>query len=211
MKFYQICTLADMISVSVIYVLCFFPKWGKSAYQLFVKSCLYVYAVGVLYVTRMIPAFIPIPALNMNISHLHMNLVPYIDLINSRGDFAKQILLNILMFVPFGILYPLIYKKGLKSTVLRGLLFSVCIELLQLVSARQSGSCDITDVINNTLGALVGYLIYRLLGNMAEKVLKALLTDKPVKTFSVSKRTRIVVIVIIGAQIFVRSVMMVFR
>ena len=77
---------------------------------------------------------------------------------------------NILLFVPFGILYPLAVsatdrKPDLskkidweKFTVLWGFLISVGIETVQLITER--GYCQLDDVVMNTLGALVGYVVF---------------------------------------------------
>ncbi len=77
---------------------------------------------------------------------------------------------NILLFVPFGILYPLAVsttdrKSDLrkkigweKFTVLLGFLISVGIETVQLITER--GYCQLDDVVMNTLGALVGYVVF---------------------------------------------------
>ncbi len=77
---------------------------------------------------------------------------------------------NILLFVPFGILYPLAVsttdrkpdlRKKIgweKFIVLLGFLISVGIETVQLISER--GYCQLDDVLMNTLGALVGYVVF---------------------------------------------------
>lgn len=77
---------------------------------------------------------------------------------------------NILLFVPFGILYPLAVsatdrKSDLrkkigweKFTVLWGFLISVGIETVQLMTER--GYCQLDDMVMNTLGALVGYVVF---------------------------------------------------
>lgn len=77
---------------------------------------------------------------------------------------------NILLFVPFGILYPLAVsttdrkpdlRKKIgweKFTVLLGFLISVGIETVQLITER--GYCQLDDVVMNTLGALVGYVVF---------------------------------------------------
>ena len=77
---------------------------------------------------------------------------------------------NILLFVPFGILYPLAVsttdrkpdlRKKIgweKFTVLWGFLISVGIETVQLITER--GYCQLDDVVMNTLGALVGYVVF---------------------------------------------------
>ena len=93
-----------------------------------------------------------------------MNMEPFEDAINGRGDFARQIVLNVIMTVPFGFLYPLCRcaagkKCGLLRCVLMIAALSLSIELLQplINGARNS---DITDVITNTAGGLIGYVTY---------------------------------------------------
>lgn len=68
---------------------------------------------------------------------------------------------NVLMFIPFGILFPAAFRHlrtGVRCTVL-GFLSSVCLELAQL--ATQRGHCQLDDVVMNTLGAWIGWRIYR--------------------------------------------------
>lgn len=69
----------------------------------------------------------------------------------------RNIILNILMFVPFGFLLPLgIRKMGVFwKTWLAGFLFAGCIEVLQLVLKR--GVFEWDDIINNTLGVMIGF------------------------------------------------------
>lgn len=69
-----------------------------------------------------------------------------------------QILTNLIMFVPVGVLAGWIWKwKGL--CVAAGL--SVIIEVLQLLTAR--GLCEFDDVIHNCLGTAVGIGIVMLI------------------------------------------------
>ena len=79
--------------------------------------------------------------------------------------------LNILLFVPFGVLVPLIWsnKKGLGYTLLSGFSFSLLIELSQLFNNRQS---DVDDLLLNTLGALIGYLLFRIFANLTKKAVR---------------------------------------
>ena len=70
-----------------------------------------------------------------------------------------QIFLNIILFIPFGFMFPIIHKKLSKATITYGFLFSFAIEIMQYITGR--GLADIDDLINNTLGAVIGYLIYR--------------------------------------------------
>lgn len=66
--------------------------------------------------------------------------------------------LNILLFVPIGCLVGLIANKyRLMYAVLVGLFVSETIECSQLIWQR--GTFDVNDLINNTIGAMVGGLI----------------------------------------------------
>jgi glycopeptide antibiotics resistance protein len=84
-----------------------------------------------------------------------------------RSHTVENIIGNIFLFVPFGIFLPLISKKfrSLGKVFLFGLLFSLLIETLQLVS-RQMGvyrSVDIDDVILNVFGTVCGYVLVSML------------------------------------------------
>lgn len=63
----------------------------------------------------------------------------------------NQILTNVIMFVPVGVLASCRWKwKGILAAA--GL--SVGIEILQLITAR--GLCEFDDVFHNMIGALIG-------------------------------------------------------
>ena len=83
-------------------------------------------------------------------------------MINSQNHFFwfMQIFLNILLFVPFGFLLPMVQKRfqNIFSVTLIGFLFSFLIESMQFITGR--GLTEIDDIITNTTGALCGYLIY---------------------------------------------------
>ena len=68
-----------------------------------------------------------------------------------------QVLLNIILFVPIGLLFRGILKN-LWTVVICSCIFSICIETLQLVFRK--GLCETDDVIHNTLGAAIGCMIY---------------------------------------------------
>lgn len=73
----------------------------------------------------------------------------------------NQIVTNILMFIPVGILAGSMWKwKGL--LVAAGL--SMGIEVLQLIS--QKGLCEFDDVIHNTVGAAIGVWIVMIIKMM---------------------------------------------
>ncbi|PFU83755.1 hypothetical protein COK91_05955 [Bacillus cereus] len=71
-------------------------------------------------------------------------------------------LLNIVLFMPLGFLLPTIWPqfRKMKNTVCAGFFFSLAIELNQLLNNRIT---DIDDLFTNTLGAVVGYVLYKVL------------------------------------------------
>ena len=96
---------------------------------------------------------------------INANLIP-------RDIFGTELilsLLNIAMFVPLGFFLPLLcdrYRR-LKHTLLFGVGATVFIELAQLFTYRAT---DINDVVTNTAGALLGYLLFRLFKKPLSKV-----------------------------------------
>lgn len=90
-----------------------------------------------------------------NISMDKINLIPF-----SRGADIIESGLNILLFVPFGFIVPIVFRNftKVKDIAKAGFAFSLLIELSQLLNIR---STDIDDLIFNTMGAVIGYIIYR--------------------------------------------------
>jgi len=91
----------------------------------------------------------------------NINLVPLITL--TSGD-LKTSLLNILLLIPFGFGLPFITSLGMKQTVVIGALFSILLELVQwlsgLITKITFRIVDINDVIFNTVGVAIGYLLF---------------------------------------------------
>lgn len=73
----------------------------------------------------------------------------------------EGIVLNILFFIPFGFLIPIIWKKRWTwwKVMIVGLPASFCIEIIQLVT--RLGFADVDDLINNTIGSGLGHLLYK--------------------------------------------------
>lgn len=66
---------------------------------------------------------------------------------------------NIILFVPFGILFPIVFKKWLRwVTIPAGALISAGIEYTQLMTGR--GYCQLDDLVTNTAGAVIGFVIF---------------------------------------------------
>ena len=93
-----------------------------------------------------------------------INWVPFVHLFDfaSKRDLLVNVIGNAAMFVPTGILLPVVFRRldRFPKVLLAGAGLSLCIELLQLpFSVRAS---DVDDLILNTLGVIVGYGIYAL-------------------------------------------------
>ncbi len=65
---------------------------------------------------------------------------------------------NILLFIPMGILLPILIAKRIKFSLSVIPLFSLTIETLQYFT--QLGVFDVDDIILNTLGGYLGFLIF---------------------------------------------------
>lgn len=157
---YTIKYLIDFIALVLLYVFVFFRKWKpKGKDVLLINTLMYVYLSFVLYFTLM-PVITSLPFI-LNHPYKHMNMVPFVDVLTGRGDFIRQILLNVIMMVPFGFLFPMTRNPaaGFCRTVFFCFLISLGIELLQpLINGFRSA--DITDLITNTIGGMVGYVLY---------------------------------------------------
>ena len=95
-----------------------------------------------------------------------LNLIPFKGamITNGRINFSEMID-NILVFCPFGIYIGVLYRRwNLSEKVLSFFSVSLIYEVLQYVLAI--GRSDITDVIMNTVGGIVGLLIYSLLNKI---------------------------------------------
>ncbi len=142
----------------LLYAFVFFKKWrNRGRAVLLVNTLMYVYLSFVLFFTMM-PVITSIPFM-LNHPYKPMNLVPFIDVSLRRGDFFRQVGLNIIMTLPFGFLFPLTRDKRAKfgATVFFCFLMSLGIEILQPFFDRSS---DITDLITNVIGGALGYGFY---------------------------------------------------
>ena len=97
-----------------------------------------------------------IPTINALMVHAEFNWIPVIDIINSPAEYIKNTVLNIILFVPFGFLLPIIWKRyrTFRKTFWAGLGLSFLIEGLQIFTYRLT---DIDDLITNSVGTMIGF------------------------------------------------------
>lgn len=154
--------MLDFIVLIILYICIFYKIWNKKGKDiLFVNTLMYIYLSFVLYFTLM-PIITSLPFI-FNHTYIKMNLEPFIDVLNGRGDFIRQVGLNVIMTIPFGFLITLVRNKKTKllNVIFCTFLLSLVIELLQpLINGVRSS--DITDIITNTIGGIVGYVLYLL-------------------------------------------------
>lgn len=83
-------------------------------------------------------------------------------------EYALYWIENVLLFIPFGFLFP---KNTLRLAMISGFLLSMGIEAVQYFGCL--GLCELDDVICNTLGSLLGFLLametQRIISNIQQK------------------------------------------
>ncbi|MEG0799543.1 MAG: VanZ family protein [Clostridium sp.] len=99
-----------------------------------------------------------------------LNLIPFNDILN--GYYNKlDIFGNIILFIPLGIYINIIMKnnKALKNIYII-VVISLLLETIQYIFGI--GASDITDIITNTIGGILGIFIYMILKNLFVKDFK---------------------------------------
>ena len=74
----------------------------------------------------------------------------------------NNIIQNILLFIPLGFLI------GGKPGIIAGVLLSIGIESIQFIF--RLGYCELDDVLNNTIGAAIGSLLFKKFGKRIEQL-----------------------------------------
>ena len=111
-----------------------------------------------------------IPSILANFQTRSLNLIPFVTY-GQTG--ISETVSNFVTFIPFGLLLSLNFKKAaLRRLLIVVFGFSVAVEALQFILAI--GTTDVTDVVTNTFGGLVGIVLYRL----ANKIVKAEILDR---------------------------------
>lgn len=87
----------------------------------------------------------------------NFNFIPFLYFFSDRST-----ILNVFLFIPLGLFLPVLRSKFrfFLPTVLFGLVMSATIEMLQIFTLRAT---DINDLLTNTLGTALGYIVSRFL------------------------------------------------
>ncbi len=100
----------------------------------------------------------------------HYNIVPFHEIkrfiqyyeVLGMPAVLLNLVGNVAAFVPFGFFLPVFVERCRKTinTVFYSFELSLLVELIQLVA--KVGSFDVDDIILNTLGGAIGYIIYKI-------------------------------------------------
>jgi len=141
-------------------------------FQVLIHSSFFVYVFFVLQLTGYFILFKEVSShgwwdkMNHRIeSNDHVNLTPF-GTIDRYSTFDKQVIGNLIMLFPLGIYLPLLYRKlrrlsGFFAVLLVSFFVSVGIEVLQLATSYRS--TDVDDIMLNTGGACLGFIVYQLI------------------------------------------------
>jgi len=150
-------------------------KKQENFLQMFIQSSFFIYVFAVLQLTGYFILFREISSQDWwgKMNHRietddHVNFKIF-DTINRYSIFSKQTIGNAIMLLPLGIFLPLLNKRLRKFSsfffvLLISLTVSIGIEVLQL--ATNYRSTDIDDVILNTAGACVGFILFQCIKSM---------------------------------------------
>lgn len=133
-----------------------------SVYREAIVILFFIYVLAVSYLTLK-PFHFNFPLLGGRAFTFDFNL--FYELRNmAAGHHQKKVLYsvgNIVMFVPFGVLVPLLYKPAQNFFKILGLGFvcSLTIELTQAIFTT-GRTATVDDLFFNTIGAVIGYLLF---------------------------------------------------
>ncbi len=82
------------------------------------------------------------------------------------GAVFSNLLGNVIAFIPFGFFLPILRRihKSFFATLFYTFLLSLLIETVQLVT--KVGAFDVDDLILNTLGGVVGYILFQIVNRI---------------------------------------------
>ncbi|MCU1681735.1 MAG: VanZ family protein [Amycolatopsis sp.] len=99
----------------------------------------------------------------------------------------QQVAMNVLLFVPLGLIARLLWKRGLIGTLLIGFTISLAIEITQLTANFGTAPFayrifDVDDLMTNTTGAVLGWIVAALLLALTAKKTASTVDVQPVRS-----------------------------
>ncbi|NVP17652.1 VanZ family protein [Candidatus Gracilibacteria bacterium] len=161
------------IPIYIILLVIFLIKRSKLK-NILIYTIFYIYITSLLAVT-----LFPIPIAGLKEISTYItdtnNFIPFnsiLDILLNKNlpliIKSKQVIGNIIIFIPLGFLIPFIWKNksNFKKTLSIGIFGTLFIETTQFIISIILGFnykvTDIDDIILNTLGFIIGFCIFRL-------------------------------------------------
>ncbi|MBV1821263.1 VanZ family protein [Anaerosalibacter bizertensis] len=174
---FDIITILISTIILFIFIYIIKTKTEKNNMYILFFSIFYIYMIFVLKYT-----IFPIPVDNEYLNIIrqdsrflnNINLIPFnFGLMDTLS--YEQILLNILLTIPFGFGISFITKITKKKIIFLGISIGLIIEGLQLLIGLIVNYAyryvDINDIIMNFIGTIIGYLLFILFSNIFTKII----------------------------------------
>ncbi|MBK2402444.1 MULTISPECIES: VanZ family protein [Erysipelothrix] len=160
------------IIVYILIAMFFLVKYRKTTIKNKILGLLFILYLGKVLDLTLFP--LPLNQKEIQNAAIHFSLenasIDYYNLMPFRSGLSlknlKEPLLNVLMMVPMGVFLPVFFKRlrNIKYTVFVTFFISLLIECLELLLTLAFGVIlwhfDVTDLITNTLGGLLGFCLY---------------------------------------------------
>ena len=145
----KLCGAVVSLPLVLVYIFVFDRERAKRKWGWMVLLTLYLNAMYIV---------IGVPGVQYICWDPTLNLIPFQDF-SARN--MQGMVLNAIMFAPLGFLLPAYFERYRHwgRTLAAGFLTSLTVELIQLFTFRAT---DVDDLIMNTLGTLVGFLLAKL-------------------------------------------------
>lgn len=179
LKNYIILALKVLIPIAIIFIIGYYLIYKKilKGKKTIKKSQLLLYAVSICYVVVVIgatflsrnPTDTYNDKMNLNLFSSYVEAYHEIGIVLLNNVLLRNLILNIMLFIPLGFLLPL-YSDKLKKmyiVVPIGLLATLTIEFTQ--HFNDYGTFEIDDALNNTIGTLLGYCIFMIFYRLKNK------------------------------------------
>ena len=132
--------------------LCFYEEMFKLAFM--------IYVIGLFYLVTF-----------QDVSWSTSNFIPFKEIFRYTifsSMFFKNVIGNMMIFIPYGFFISYFLKlDSSKQIVFLSLITSITIEITQLIIGRVF---DVDDILLNLLGGITGYLLYRLIKRIKDKL-----------------------------------------
>ena len=148
-------------------------NWTREIQLLLVYVCIIVVARFTFFPFSKVNGEIqPLVYESAKVYPFRINWIPFVNLFDypEMRDILINVIGNTAMFIPLGIVWPSVYK-GLDThgkVISAGIGVSLCIEILQLPFYDRVS--DVDDLLLNSLGFIIGYLVYLLAKQVRNKV-----------------------------------------